>query len=216
MAIPYIPFAQERKTTLHSRCKFLCKQFQLCKNSSPTTQPEHLAYIIAMLEFLKFYKKHYPSIYTDLTKHISDAIILTNNHPLNLKQMFNCNQYKLYTSKYAISKNLLPKPQLLYLIGYSLTKLTQIYYAPNRLNKLCVLESLVVVVHQLKLHYSLSKRFKLIMPPYYRYAIGKVFKQQAILKQVQNIVKSNKKGKKYMRILQKRLRIYTQKKKPFK
>ena len=216
MPISYIPFAEKRKTTLDSRFYALCKYFKLSDIAKQNLSLKQRAYTVALLEFLRFYKKKHHLVYKKLKSNLTDALNLIISNPNLFYTLFDCNKNRLYTSTYSTGTSLLSNAELLYLIGYSLTHLAYLYTHPQKLTQLCMLESLVTIFHQLKLRYFFTKRFKVLMPPYYRKAILEVYRSKQILKQVQTLVKSNKKGKKYMRIFQKRLRIYTRKKKPFK
>ncbi len=233
-----MPFQEKRNTTPDKRLLFLLKKFKKNSNSShniltPTLKIESLSSLqklrlIAVLEFLRFYKKHYPETYTDLIQTINQKgleFIYNKSCTQVFNSFFDTNKTKLYTSSYSIGTKTLTNTQLLQLISCSFVELVDIFYKttnnPNSNNKnnkveLYKLESLLTIFWQLKQKYGLSKRFIKIMPPYYRKAFKEIYRSKKVMLSLAKFLNSKKKAKKYMRILQKRLTIYTQKKKPWK
>ncbi len=187
--------------------------------------PDNLAIAVALLEFLRYARKklsasQFECLIKGLDLERLLVVVLKTPIPELLSYLkVNTTAKRLYSAPFYAKSYKLEKHDIFLALGLGLAFAVSVPALLNELS-LFMLDTLPSAWYRLRLLLKKcgvsARRCIKLCPPYYRKATKEVYRSSEVVLNLAELLNSKKKAKKYMRILAKRLGIYTKKKKPFK
>jgi hypothetical protein len=225
-----LPFQEKRKVVLVSRVENIRQKLDLDipedlielseKDPDTFTEEESVAvtYTSVYLELANHFYKEYPTFYKERVLNIPPEVFMyLTEEKLQALEVTSADSLRYQITQ----KSKLPRPMISDLAAF-LAYTTSPYFVANRQDPiklllafdaiLILLTGLITIIEQ----YDVvpSRRYKILPKPYQK-ALKNIITSQKTLELIAKATNSKKGSKKRLRILHKRLGIYTKKKPPF-